>query len=251
MSNHLLIGGTGRAGTSFLVRFLHEVGLDTHIGRRGGSASWFEGVNAGFEDVLVEGAPQPAPYVVKSPSLTEFIEPLLARNDIIIDGVIIPVRDLMDAATSRCVQEVAAIHAKSPWMLKQPSAWTTWGYTPGGVLVSIDPRDQAQLLAVGFFNLVEKLVAADIPIHFLSFPRLVYDAGYLVDKLRKFIPGSMTDEQAIAAHASIADGDKVRIDGTAREDDSIEISALKMELEKVRQREKDALAEIIRLKSQL
>ena len=30
---HLLIAGTGRAGTSFLVRYLAELGLDTHLGR--------------------------------------------------------------------------------------------------------------------------------------------------------------------------------------------------------------------------
>ena len=32
---HLIIAGTGRAGTSFLVRYLTELGLDTTLARQG------------------------------------------------------------------------------------------------------------------------------------------------------------------------------------------------------------------------
>lgn len=249
MSHHLLIAGTGRAGTSFLVRFFHALGLDTHIGRKGDKASWFEGASAGFEDVLVEGVNVPAPYVVKSPSITEFIAPLLARDDITIDGVIIPIRNLMDAATSRCVQEISAMHTKSPWMARQPRTWTTWGHVPGGVLVSTDPHNQAQILAVGFFNLIEQLVAAEIPMHFLSFPRIIDDANYIVDKLAQFIPAGITTDQAIAAHASVADRTKVRIGARKQEEPDAEKEALRAELERVRQSERECRLEIEKLRA--
>lgn len=251
VSRHLLIGGTGRAGTSFLVRLLDALGMDTHLGRRGDKASWFDGVNAGLEDIMVEGGPKVLPYVVKSPSLTEFVEPLLNREDIAIDGVIIPVRNLMDAAKSRCVQEVAAIHAKAPWMTKQPQVWRTWGFTPGGVLASTDPHDQAEILAVGFFHLIDKLVAADIPIYFLSFPRMIYDPEYTYKRLRGCLPQTVTKEQVISAHSSVADPEKVRV---GKEDvasnPTVEVAALKLELERTRQREREARAEIERLKAE-
>jgi len=38
LQRHLVISGTGRAGTSFLVRWLTEMGLDTHLSRRGADA---------------------------------------------------------------------------------------------------------------------------------------------------------------------------------------------------------------------
>jgi hypothetical protein len=44
---HLLIAGTGRAGTSFLVRYLTELGLDSRLRRYGENAGWDENANAG------------------------------------------------------------------------------------------------------------------------------------------------------------------------------------------------------------
>jgi hypothetical protein len=62
---HLIIAGTGRAGTSFLVRYLTELGLDTTLARNGERAGWDAEANAGLENLLVWG--EKLPYVVKSP----------------------------------------------------------------------------------------------------------------------------------------------------------------------------------------
>ena len=210
MSRHLFIAGTGRAGTSFLVRFLHAVGLETHLTRRQENASWFDEANAGLEDILVEGCPPP-PYFVKSPSLHEWVESLLAREDVQIDGVIIPVRNLLDAATSRVEQERKSIRKQASWMAQQPRDWSTWGYTPGGVMLSVDVGDQARTLAVAFHNLVERLVRADVTTYFLSFPRIVEDGGYLVDKLAPVLPNGISRDEALSAHAAIANPSMVRI----------------------------------------
>jgi len=45
---HLLIAGTGRAGTSFMVRLLTDLGLDTHLSRFG-DGGWDEMAQAGLE----------------------------------------------------------------------------------------------------------------------------------------------------------------------------------------------------------
>jgi hypothetical protein len=207
--HHLLIAGTGRAGTSFLVRWLAAAGLRTHLSAHD-TPMWDDAANAGLEDLPLATDWQTAPYVMKSPWLVEVIDEVLANPRIVLDGVIIPVRELTEAAASRVVQELQAAHRKNPWMTGLSRGFEQWGTTPGGVVYSLDPVDQARLLAVSFHRLVQRLVKADIPIVFLDFPRLALDAEYLFRKLRRFVPA--TNAQALAAHAEIADPEKIRVD---------------------------------------
>ncbi len=207
-SHHLLIAGTGRAGTSFLVRWLAAAGLRTHLATHE-TPMWDETANAGLEDMPVVADWQDAPYVVKSPWLVEVIDDVLANPLIVLDGVIVPVRDLEEAAASRIVQERQTAHRRHPWMSSLTRGFEQWGTTPGGVVYSLDPVDQARLLAVSFHRLVQRLVKADIPVVLLDFPRLALDADYLFDKLRRFVPATL--EEGRAAHAEIADPDKIRV----------------------------------------
>lgn len=78
MSRHLLIGGTGRAGTSFLVRYLTHLGLDTVLSRSGSAASWDEAANAGLETLTLN--------------------------------------DLTEVAPSRSIAELSRMHEKRSWM---------------------------------------------------------------------------------------------------------------------------------------
>src|SRR5260370_29541224 len=87
MKDHLIIGGTGRAGTSLLVKYLTECGLETHISRNE-KAYWEENAMAGLEDLPLAGSD--SPYVVKTPWLFECVDDLVKRKDIAIDAVIIP-----------------------------------------------------------------------------------------------------------------------------------------------------------------
>src|SRR5271154_2776856 len=96
---HLVIARTGRAGTSFLVRYLTELGLDTVLARNGERAEWDTDANAGFENLLISGAN--LPYVVKSPWIGEYVDQILDEKHFKIDAFIVPVRDLVEAATSR------------------------------------------------------------------------------------------------------------------------------------------------------
>jgi len=208
---HIFIAGTGRSGTSFLVRYLTELGLDTHISRRGKDAHWDEGANAGFEDLAVSTSPEALPYVVKSPWLYQHIGELIESNAVRIRVVIIPVRDLVDAATSRSLVELRAIHQAAPWMATLNKTWEHWGHTPGGAVFSLNPLDQARLLAVGFHILIETLVRADIPILFLEFPRLVEDGAYLFNKLQPWLPRDIREEQGLAAHRRVADVKLIRV----------------------------------------
>jgi hypothetical protein len=144
---------TGRAGTSFLVRYLTELGLDTTLARNGDRAGWDSEANAGLESLLVSG--NDLPYVVKSPWIGEYVEQILKEELFKIDAFIVPVRDLVEVATSRVVLEQRAIHQHHPWMAEQlDRTWETYGHTAGGLVYSLNPLDQARLLAVQFHRLV-------------------------------------------------------------------------------------------------
>ncbi|HQT89438.1 MAG TPA: hypothetical protein PK677_12925, partial [Acidiphilium sp.] len=69
--HHLLIAGTGRSGTSFLVKYLDALGFATHFSRFGTYSSWDEAANAGAENLPLPALDPDMPYVVKSPWATE------------------------------------------------------------------------------------------------------------------------------------------------------------------------------------
>lgn len=98
---HVLIAGTGRAGTSFLVRLLTRCGVDT--GYRGDEA-YNPLIRAGCERfaVVPETVEQwdALPHVVKSPYLSLRIKQVRDLG-IPIDAVIVPVRDLGEVLKSR------------------------------------------------------------------------------------------------------------------------------------------------------
>lgn len=209
MRHHLLIAGTGRAGTSVLVKYLAELGLSTHITVQE-QAFWDDDAHAGLEDLILHGGEE-LPYVVKSPWLHEFVDEVLERDDIAIDGVIIPIRNLTDAASSRSIRELQNVHRAHESMAEERKTWDTWGTTPGGILYSLNPLDQARLLAVGFHHLVERLTRANVPMHLLAFPRFAQDPQYLFSTLKDCLPASIDADAAFAAHRSVVDTEKVRV----------------------------------------
>jgi hypothetical protein len=213
MKNHLIIAGTGRAGTSLLVRYLTECGLETHITRNGDS-SWNEDANAGLEDLPLPGID--CPYVIKSPWFFEYVDALVQRKDIIVDAVIMPVRDLVEASASRSILELKAIHTNIDF-IDRMKTWETWAYTPGGIVYSMNPIDQARILALGFYKTVHALVRRGIKIVFLEFPRFVEDADYLYDQLTDFLPKHLEKDAALNAHAKVADLSKVRTEAEISE----------------------------------
>lgn len=207
MKNHLLIAGTGRAGTTFLVQYLAGCGLETQLAREGHHA-YDDAANAGLEDLLL--GQSNAPYVSKSPWLYEYVERLLSDNDVVIDAVIVPMRSLVEAATSRVVNEMRARYAAAaiPDDCKQ---WASWGTTAGGVVYSLNPLDQARLLALGFHELLHALVKRKIPVLFLDFPRFVEDHDYLYESLESVLGHRIDRQSALGAHLRIAAPAKVRM----------------------------------------
>jgi hypothetical protein len=102
--HHVIITGTGRAGTTLLVQLLTELGMDT--GFHSSHEGIYENCNAGMETDLRQDN---ASYIVKSPWICDYLEDLLRIGMVHIDHAIIPMRDLFSAAESRRL-----VSAKSP-----------------------------------------------------------------------------------------------------------------------------------------
>ena len=210
-SSHIIIAGTGRTGTTFLVQYLTELGLDTHVSRQG-FGQMDANANAGLEDMPLVAAAETLPYVIKAPWIGECVDEILASPGIQIDAAILPVRDLVEAASSRIILELRALHQNAPWMAQQfGKTWENWAVTSGGAIFSLNPVDQARILAVSFHRLIQRLVDARIPMLFLGFPRFVEDGDYLFEQLRSILPETVTPQQALAAHQRIAQREKVRV----------------------------------------
>lgn len=161
--SHILISGTGRAGTTFLVQLLKELGLDT------GEGDYFENCCAGLEHDLRE---ENAPFIVKSPFLCNQLDNIITNFDVSIKHLIIPVRDLFSAAQSRRDVQMRALQ-NNPIMRD----------VPGGLWGTDDPAKQEFELTKNFYNLIQVASQHEIPITFLNFPRIVNDPKYLRDKL--------------------------------------------------------------------
>lgn len=196
-----MISGTGRAGTSFLVRFLGACGLETAAGE----TDWHDRARAGGESILDPDAD--LPYVIKDPWLWTYCR-TLDLDRVTIDALVVPVRDLTSAAASRVLQERAAM-AETAWVDRDDVR--VFGHVPGGIAYSLSIVDQERILAVGFHELLDWALSHEIPLVLLAFPRIVEDAEYLVSSLWPFLEGRIDRAGALAAFARLADAQAVRV----------------------------------------
>ncbi|SCB51046.1 hypothetical protein [Rhizobium lusitanum] len=266
-THHLLIAGTGRAGTSFLVRYLSALGLDTGFKPDDKSQAWEANANAGLERLPLVEPNENLPYVLKSPWSGEYIDEILASNRFSFDAIIIPMRDLVEAASSRSILEHRHLHQHIGWMADRLDAtWEVFAYTPGGIIYSLNPLDQARLLAIGFHRLVHSAAKAGIPLIFPVFPRMVEDWSYLYETLKPILPDTITAEAAKSVHDQVASMSLVRVGselGGAEPSQAgeaagqsihrypttsdIDLIALRRELTRVRQERQAAAEDVARL----
>jgi hypothetical protein len=163
----VIITGTGRAGTTFLMQLLTELGLDTGYTSRTSGSDYFELCSAGMEKELLA---EPSPYVVKNPKFCDTLPGFLATGRIVVDHVLVPIRELDSAALSRIRIGGAD------------------GNVPGGLIGTSNPEDQRRVLAEYFHKLMHTLAAYDIPHTLLYFPRVALDVDYAWAKLRFLMP---------------------------------------------------------------
>src|SRR5215213_2684920 len=168
--HHVIISGTGRAGTTFLVQLLTELGLETGFPK--GQVIDTKS-RAGMELDIRDAN---APYVIKSPWLCDYLDDVLQGREIMIDHAFIPMRDLYSAAQSR--RHVSGAASSNPTNV------------PGGLWHTTKPEEQESVLTGQLYQLMYALAKHDVPVSLLLFPRLVSDPDYLYKKT-KFLLGSL------------------------------------------------------------
>ncbi len=175
---HLLITGTGRAGTSVLAAILTECGLDP-----GNPTSYDPFIRAGRETILP--LKHPIPQLIKSPALAlevgNLIESGILSNQNL--QIICPIRKYEDSAASRAEAGLAY--------------WTELNLT----------EDQV----IG--KLVEDCVLNNVNLTFLAFPQFVADPAYAWNKLKpvlRLLQLNLTKQTFTKAHNKRVDQELVK-----------------------------------------
>lgn len=174
----ILITGPGRSGTTFLVQLLTRLGLDTGYEpyKEPYKEPYIEQIRAGCEKRLPFDWEWPDEYlrekfatlprVVKGPDWSFVIKELARREIVDFECVLMPLRDLGEAARSR-------IGVGLYWnALKTDDEETQL-------------RDQAVVLTVAVGAVVEACVLYDIPLALMHFPKIVQEDSYLYEQLKE------------------------------------------------------------------
>lgn len=182
MRRHVVISGTGRAGTSFLVKLLTQLGMDTGFTPETLEKDFDAETRAGLEHNVRD--PE-APYVVKSPLFCNQAQEVLQRHDILIEHVFIPIRDLYGAAESRRFVLDTARAKMGLWA--RLWSWVRTPELPGGLWNTRFRARQERVLMEAIYRLTLALADSNTPVTFLRYPRLVQDSAYLFEKLRPIL----------------------------------------------------------------
>lgn len=161
---HIVITGTGRAGTTLLVRIFHELGLETGFSENDLQRVEKNTGRAGLERQITAANAANLPLIIKSPWLVDCLPEALENDLVDVDVAIVPIRALEDAAKSR----IAASE-------RYRASGGAGDAAPGGLWKTNNPERQADVLAVQFYKIVETLQRHEIPTIFPIFPDFVTD----------------------------------------------------------------------------
>ena len=190
--HHAVIAGTGRAGTTFLVKYLSACGVPCGDIT---TLAHHEHARAGLEQSLLS---PDASYLVKDPWLDEYLDQI-DLSEVKIDALIVPVRSLQQAALSRVRQERASLIDSDQSRMARKS----FGTVPGGIRYSLSVVDQERILAVGQANLIEWAMVNEVPLYLLHFRRMVEDPEYLPATLQPWLTQFCDVDQARAVYEQV------------------------------------------------
>jgi len=181
MKRHVVITGTGRTGTTFLVEVLTQLGLDTGFSKKEINSKKSKRARAGLEKDIND---KDCPYIFKSPWFCDYAEDIIKHQDIIIEHVFIPMRNLHAAAQSRrYVQKGSGTNRSLIERIKnriKPNG------VPGGLWHTGSPKSgkQEEILLKQLYKLLIALSDSTIPVTLMHYPRITNDCDYLFEKLK-------------------------------------------------------------------
>lgn len=173
----VLITGTGRSGTTFLVALLTELGCDTGFSKHNYMNNVDEKCLGGLENNFVTNDNA---YILKNPFFCIQI-PQIIDNGFDIKMIYIPFRDISFVANSRKKHGIGAA---------------------GGVWLTDNPDAQEEKLYYALGKLISDVVFYSIPFEFINFDRMISSPKYLFEKLNYVISG-ISFEEFCAAYNKI------------------------------------------------
>jgi hypothetical protein len=179
----IVITGTGRAGTTLLVRILDELGLDTGM-QEGKLTPYGTQARAGLESRVDD---PDAPTVVKDLTLGFRLRSVLEAGDVEIGHVLIPTRNIEVATASRVR---AAGYGRRP-------------FGRGALVGTMRATEQRKVLEQMRQEILSTLVELGIPHTELDFPRFATDAPYTHERLGFLDPAPSLDQVQAALDACV------------------------------------------------
>jgi hypothetical protein len=166
--DRILITGTGRSGTTFLMKLFTFLGFDTGFTRENYTNDIFKNCNSGMEKEFGYSKF----YISKSPLFINNMENIIKDTTLNIKYVIIPIRNYKDSAVSRS---------------KITRRNSTTGGTKGGLWNASNEIEQIRYYYKIMAEYIQIMTKYDINTVFLNFERMVKDEQYLFDKLKPIL----------------------------------------------------------------
>jgi hypothetical protein len=162
----ILITGTGRCGTTFLIKLFSFLGFDTGYNRENYHLSIYTNCNSGMERFHNEKH-----YILKNPEFITNIENIVKDKSIKIKNVIIPIRDLKESANSRVRN----------------------GRHAGGLWNSVDEESQIRFYKDILSNYIYISTKYEINTIYIDFDKMTTNKTYLFDKLKSILDEKNVD----------------------------------------------------------
>jgi hypothetical protein len=161
----ILITGTGRCGTTFLIKIFSFLDYNTGFNRDNYSDYISYNCNSGMEMEYTSNY-----YILKNPKFMTEINTILEDRSVKIKTIIIPLRDLKESALSRIKN----------------------GNKNGGLWNATNELNQIEYYKEILTNFIYITTKNDINTIYIDFERMVKDKLYLFNKIK-----SILDEKSI------------------------------------------------------
>lgn len=160
MSRHVIITGSGRCGTTLLMKILTFIDIDT-----GYTKQEVLKVKEGLEYSIKKEDVSKPPYVLKNPRFMTIYPILFDR--MLVEHIVIPIRDLQISSDSRRRKQRSGCACGSLFGVE-----------------SCEPCVQETFLSVSLFQFLVKASSLNIPITFINFTKMIHDSNFLFAKLK-------------------------------------------------------------------
>jgi len=128
-----------------------------------------------------------------------------------IDCVIILIRNLSEAVSSRIILDLRSIYSSKHHPARHfDGVWGNNSSVAGGVTYSLEPIDNQRILSSAFYDKVEICVRHNIPMQFIHFPRFAFDVDYAFQNLKGYVKEGISFEEFKSIYDQIVSHDKVR-----------------------------------------